>query len=78
MDKQDKSKSKNTKKEKASFLDKLMKKSDQIIEEGDIRRYNYITANLMLGLISYVILIFTLLTAILNQVGVFTADKTSM
>lgn len=60
------------------FKDILLDKIYKAIGIGNVFAANEIAANMMLGMISIVVLVLILICFILNEIGIFTADKMDM
>ena len=60
------------------FVESLKGKIDDALKNGNIFVINEITANLMMGSIVLMMILLTILCEILNELGIFTADKLIM
>jgi len=60
------------------FKASLEKKIKTAIDEGDVFRVNEIESNMLLGAVLLMMIIISIICLILNELGVFTADKVIM
>lgn len=60
------------------FTITLEKKIKNAIERGDVFHANEIEANLLLGAVLIMMIIISIICLVLNELGIFTADKTIM
>ena len=60
------------------FLNNLKKGIDEALDEGDVFKANEITANILLGSVILIMEILCIACLVLNELGIFTADKLYM
>ena len=67
-------KPKNNQAKKTTYKQAMEEKKAAILKDADVKRYNFVTANSMMVFMCNMSVLLTLLSALLNQFGVFHSD----